>query len=94
MKPEQWIIEDIGRLRKKPNKTENEQQYLNLLTWYVQDAMHLVDLKAWAEQKIGKVSDSQRQMLKVAAECGEELEPAGPLIGPMPWLKTYKDSDW
>lgn len=81
MKPEPWIIEDIGRLRKQKVRTEEEEKYLKLLLWYVQEAMYLIDLKAYAESKIGKVSDSQRKMLKVAAERGKELEPSGPLAG-------------
>lgn len=67
MKPEQWIIEDIGRLRKKVDKTEDEQQYLNLLVWYVQQSIPM--------------TESQRKMMKVASQRGKELEPSGPLAG-------------
>lgn len=67
MKPEQWIIEDIGRLRKKVDKTSDEQQYLNLLVWYVQQSIPM--------------TESQRKMMKVAAQRGKELEPSGPLAG-------------
>lgn len=35
MKPEQWIIEDMRRLRKTENRTDIEQSYLDLLQWYV-----------------------------------------------------------
>jgi len=67
VKPEQWIIEDIGRLRKKVDKTSDEQQYLNLLVWYVQQSIPM--------------TESQRKMMKVAAQRGKELEPSGPLAG-------------
>lgn len=67
MKPEQWIIEDIGRLRKKSDKTDDEKQYLNLLVWYVQQSIPM--------------TESQRKMMKVAAQRGKELEPSGPLAG-------------
>lgn len=69
MKPEPWIIEDIGNLRRNKNRTEKEDQYLALLMWYVQEAL--------------KTTDSQRKMLKVAAERGKELETSGPLAGAM-----------
>lgn len=35
MKPEQWIIDDIGRLRKTQDRTDIENSYLELLLWYV-----------------------------------------------------------
>lgn len=41
MKPEPWIIKDIGKLRKKKDKTTDEESYLALLLWYVQDAIKL-----------------------------------------------------
>lgn len=41
MKPEAWIIEDIGKLRKKKDKTADEEGYLALLLWYVQDGIKL-----------------------------------------------------
>lgn len=41
MKPADWIIQDIGSLRKKRNRTEHEESYLKLLLWYVQDAIKL-----------------------------------------------------
>lgn len=34
MKPEQWIIDDMRRLRSK-ERNYQEQQYLDLLVWYV-----------------------------------------------------------
>jgi len=67
MKPEQWIIEDIGRLRKKVDKTDDEEKYLNLLVWYVQQSIPM--------------TESQRKMMKVAAQRGKDLEPSGPLAG-------------
>ena len=42
MKPEAWVIEDIGRLRKQKIRTKDEDSYLSLLLWYVQDAIKLV----------------------------------------------------
>lgn len=41
MKPADWIIQDIRTLRKKTNRTEQEDSYLKLLLWYVQDAIKL-----------------------------------------------------
>lgn len=35
MKPEQWIIQDIGAMRKIKERTEVQQSYLDLLLWYV-----------------------------------------------------------
>lgn len=35
MKPEQWVIEDMRRLRKIENRSSIEQSYLDLLQWYV-----------------------------------------------------------
>ncbi|WNA16035.1 hypothetical protein XaC1_392 [Xanthomonas phage XaC1] len=36
MKPEQWVIDDIGAMRKKKdNRTPTEESYLELLLWYV-----------------------------------------------------------
>lgn len=46
MKPADWIIQDIGSLRKKANRTENEESYLKLLLWYVQDAIKLIHKEA------------------------------------------------
>ena len=34
MKPEAWVIEDIGRLRKQKIRTKDEDSYLSLLLWY------------------------------------------------------------
>lgn len=35
MKPDQWIIEDMRRMRSIKEKTYEENAYLELLTWYV-----------------------------------------------------------
>lgn len=35
MKPEQWIIDDMRKMRSIKNRTDIEESYLNLLTWYV-----------------------------------------------------------
>lgn len=35
MKPENWIIEDIRRMRQRKERTAIEESYLNLLLWYV-----------------------------------------------------------
>lgn len=39
------------------------------------------ELREYAEARIGKITESQRQMLIVAAKYGKDLEPAGPLAG-------------
>lgn len=35
MKPEQWIIDDMRKMRSIKKRTDIEESYLNLLTWYV-----------------------------------------------------------
>lgn len=35
MKPEQWIIDDMRKMRSIKDRTDIEESYLNLLTWYV-----------------------------------------------------------
>lgn len=35
MKPEQWIIEDMRRMRSIKERSNIEEQYLELLVWYV-----------------------------------------------------------
>lgn len=35
MKPEQWIIDDMRRMRSIKERTDIENSYLDLLTWYV-----------------------------------------------------------
>lgn len=35
MKPEQWIIEDMRRMRSIKERSYIEEQYLELLVWYV-----------------------------------------------------------
>ncbi|SOK58745.1 hypothetical protein [Yersinia phage fHe-Yen9-04] len=34
MKPEQWVIDDMRRMRSIKERTEIEQSYLELLQWY------------------------------------------------------------
>lgn len=35
MKPEQWIIDDMRKMRSIKERTYEEESYLNLLTWYI-----------------------------------------------------------
>lgn len=35
MKPELWIIEDIRTMRSTKERSPIQEQYLNLLLWYV-----------------------------------------------------------
>lgn len=35
MKPEQWIIDDMRAMRSIKDRSDIEEAYLNLLTWYV-----------------------------------------------------------
>lgn len=35
MKPENWIIDDIRRMRQTKERTPIEDSYLDLLLWYV-----------------------------------------------------------
>lgn len=35
MKPEQWIIDDMRKMRSIKERSYIEQQYLDLLVWYV-----------------------------------------------------------
>ena len=41
------------------------------------------ELEEMAEKRIGRISESQRAMLIAAAAHGAELEPLGPLAGPL-----------
>lgn len=34
MKPEDWVIKDMGTLRKKQDRTFEEEEYLKALLWY------------------------------------------------------------